>query len=170
MNIILAKRINFLRKEKQMTLIDLGKKTGISPATLSRYERGQTGTMTMNFIQSIAKALDTTVAYLLGLANDPAPNASPGQGTEVLQTFKIQDDYLAPLIPRGCVVTVVACTRPINHKYYLLKTTTGFIVRQALVNKENYVFQACNHREFRILSDKKNYEIVGLVTEVTNYI
>lgn len=49
-----------------MTLEELSKKVGVSRQTLSRYETGAIAGIPYDRIESIAKALDVTPAYLMG--------------------------------------------------------------------------------------------------------
>lgn len=64
-----GERIKNLRVEKKLTLRDLSQITGISKATLSRYENGDILNAPFDKIQSLAKALNTTPQYILGDIN-----------------------------------------------------------------------------------------------------
>ena len=67
-----GERINKRRKKMEMTLEELSKYVGVSRQTLSRYENGIIGIPAGN-IELIAKALNTTPAYLMGW-EDPSPS------------------------------------------------------------------------------------------------
>lgn len=61
-----GERLKNLRIEKKLTLRDLSQITGISKATLSRYENGDILNAPFDKIQTLAKALNTTPQYILG--------------------------------------------------------------------------------------------------------
>ena len=71
----IGERIIFLRENIDLSQIKLANKIGITKMTLSKYEhdinepRGE-------IIARLAKALNTTTDFLLGLTNDPAPHSS----------------------------------------------------------------------------------------------
>ena len=62
----IGERIKLSREKKGMTLEQLGKYVGVAAQTLSRYETGAITGIPADRIESIAKALDTTPAYLMG--------------------------------------------------------------------------------------------------------
>lgn len=69
----IGERISKKRKEKGITLDYLGKLVGMSRATLSRYESGDISNIPSDRIEAIAKALNTTPAYLMGWeASEPS--------------------------------------------------------------------------------------------------
>ena len=72
---ITASRINNLRKEKNISAEQLAEKTGVSPATIYRYENGSIEKMPTNILKSIAEALNTTPSYLMGW--DEPSNITP---------------------------------------------------------------------------------------------
>jgi len=67
-----AKRLKFIRKQLGITRKELGKITGIDPSLISRYERGER-TPTIDNLSIIAKALNISADYLLGLTDNPTP-------------------------------------------------------------------------------------------------
>lgn len=72
------RKIKSLRKEKKITLTELGEKTGYSASFLSQIERG-TNRPSLEALRKIADALDVTVASLL--ANE-APQVIQGETSE----------------------------------------------------------------------------------------
>ena len=62
----LKENIKSKRIERKMTLEDLAKNVGVSRQTIQRYESGVIGNIPSDKIESIAKALDTSPAYLMG--------------------------------------------------------------------------------------------------------
>lgn len=59
-------RIRKLRREKELTLIELSKQVGIQHSTLSQYETGKREPKLETW-EKIAKILDVSPAYLMGL-------------------------------------------------------------------------------------------------------
>jgi transcriptional regulator with XRE-family HTH domain len=65
----IGKRIKELRLAKGMTLEELGNKVGVGKSTVRKWETGLIENMRRDKILKVAKALDCTVEYLLGLEN-----------------------------------------------------------------------------------------------------
>lgn len=65
------------RKEIAMSAERLAEKVGVSPATIYRYEKGDIEKVPVDVIKDIAKALDTTPAYLMGWETSPAAPTIP---------------------------------------------------------------------------------------------
>lgn len=61
----IGRRIWQLRKEKMMTLEQLGNKIGVNKATVTRYEKGYVQHIGKMNLEGIATALGTTVDYLM---------------------------------------------------------------------------------------------------------
>lgn len=59
-------RIKKLRQEKQMTLEEVSKIVGVSRQTIQKYENGIISNIPSDKIELLAKALDTTPAYIMG--------------------------------------------------------------------------------------------------------
>lgn len=66
-----GERIKALRKRIGLSAEDLAAAVGISPATMYRYENGDTQKLSGNIIAEIAMKLHTSVNYLLGTTDDP---------------------------------------------------------------------------------------------------
>lgn len=62
----LKENIKSKRIECKMTLEDLAKSVGVSRQTIQRYESGVIGNIPSDKIELIARALDTSPAYLMG--------------------------------------------------------------------------------------------------------
>ena len=65
-------RIRARRKELGLSAEDVAALIGISPSTVYRYESSEIENMGIDKLEPIAKALQTTSAYLLGWAESPA--------------------------------------------------------------------------------------------------
>lgn len=61
------------RKEIAMSAEKLAEEVGVSPATIYRYEKGDIEKVPVDVLKNIAKALNTTPAYLMGWDTAPAP-------------------------------------------------------------------------------------------------
>lgn len=62
----IGEKIKILRKQKGMTLEELGDKIGVGKSTVRKWETGMIANMRRDKISKIAEALDTTPAYLMG--------------------------------------------------------------------------------------------------------
>lgn len=71
------------RLELGMTMKELAQKVGVSEGTISRWESGEISNMRRNVIVSLAKALNTTPAVLMGWT-EPDPNEARGVRIPVL--------------------------------------------------------------------------------------
>lgn len=59
-------KIKALRLANHMTLEELGNKVGVGKSTVRKWEQGIIANMKRDKIAKLAKALDTTPAYLMG--------------------------------------------------------------------------------------------------------
>lgn len=66
----LKENIKSRRTELQMTLEDLSKQVGVSRQTIQKYESGVISNIPSDKIELMAKALETTPAYLMGWGNE----------------------------------------------------------------------------------------------------
>lgn len=66
-----GKRIQKLRKEKGWTLEQLGNEVGVNKSTVRKWETGMIKNMRQNKLADLAKALNTTPAYLMGWDDAP---------------------------------------------------------------------------------------------------
>ena len=76
-------RIKIKRKAKDLTLEELATIVHLSRQTLSRYETGVISNIPSDTIELLAKALNTTPAYLMGWENTPAP-ADPFENVKLV--------------------------------------------------------------------------------------
>ena len=66
----MAKRIKDLRLEKGLTLEQVANVVGVGKSTVRKWETGMIANMKRDKIASLAKALGTTPAYLMGWKED----------------------------------------------------------------------------------------------------
>lgn len=75
----MAQRIKNLRKEKGLTLEQVANIVGVGKSTVRKWETGMIANMRRDKIADLAKALNTTPAYLMGW--DEKENLSPSKDT-----------------------------------------------------------------------------------------
>lgn len=63
-------RIHNLRKEKGMTLVELGNRVGVKDSAVSKWEKGRVTNIPLETLTSIAKALECTVNFLINGSNN----------------------------------------------------------------------------------------------------
>lgn len=66
----LGEKIRFRRTELGMTMEDLGNAIGVQRSAINKYEKGTISDLKLSTIESLSKALDVSVFYLLN--DDPA--------------------------------------------------------------------------------------------------
>lgn len=70
----IGERIKFKRLEKDMTLEDLAKITGVSKPTIFRYESGEIKNIPSDKIEKLAQGLNVSPGYLMGWEDDTLPS------------------------------------------------------------------------------------------------
>lgn len=75
----IAKKLNRYFAESEMSYAELAKRTGIPKSALQRYIVGQTDKIPIDRLESIAEALGTSAAVLMGWEEDEAPSPTPEQ-------------------------------------------------------------------------------------------
>ena len=93
----MAQRIRELRKAKKLTLEQVARVVGVEKSTVRKWETGTIASMRWDKIASLARALGTTPAYLMGskpaAAEGPAPAPQPvWEPEETVDTFSEGDD------------------------------------------------------------------------------
>jgi len=78
----LNRNIKRLRRERGLTLEELGQKVGTSRQTIQRYESGQITTIPYDKIILLAKALGVTPPELMGWKETDRPPAEPTESGE----------------------------------------------------------------------------------------
>lgn len=66
MEVTIGQRIKSIRKERGLSIDDLAEKLGKNRTTVYRYENGDIENLPLSILDSLAEALNTTPAYLLG--------------------------------------------------------------------------------------------------------
>lgn len=90
-------RIHLLRNNLRLTLQELGDKVGVSASTVRKWEIGYIQSIRTDKIQKLAKALNTTVDYLMGWSDNSVNIGSVGTNNGVIGQnsgeFHISDEY-----------------------------------------------------------------------------
>lgn len=96
-----GERIKCRRKELSMSAEQLAKKVNLSPATIYRYEKGDIEKVPADILKKVARALNSSPAYLMGWESENKPPIPAG---------------FQPLPKRDCVPRVgqIACGEPIT--------------------------------------------------------
>lgn len=68
----IGEKLKIRRKELNLTMLQVAKKTGVSEATVSRWESGDIANMRRDKIVSLANALKVTPAFIMGETDNPA--------------------------------------------------------------------------------------------------
>jgi len=113
-------RLRDLRIDRALSLSELGDKVDKSASTISRYENNSVAKWDPDLIIKIARALDTSAAYLMGMTDDPNfifdvdiedfanknyNEQNDASGDPELNIF-ISDDEMSPEIPYGAFVKI----------------------------------------------------------------
>ena len=73
MKVPLASRLRQVRRAKDHTQQQLGALAKINYTTISRIESGEAKQVYADTVRDLAKALEVSTDYLLGLTDDPTP-------------------------------------------------------------------------------------------------
>lgn len=73
----IGNKIKALREQQKLTLEQVGDIVGVGKSTVRKWETGEIANMRRDKIASLAKALHTTPAYLMGWEEDCPPQKPP---------------------------------------------------------------------------------------------
>ena len=82
-----GERIKARRKEIGVTADKLAEMIGVSRSTIFRYENGSIEKLPINSLVPIARALSTTVGFIMGWDDNPVPIGGDGIETDVKELF-----------------------------------------------------------------------------------
>jgi repressor LexA len=85
----MSKKIKELRQDKGLTLEQVAKVVGVGKSTVRKWETGMIANMKRDKIASLAQALGTTPAYLMGWEEDENKKAPPQDKIELSEGEKI---------------------------------------------------------------------------------
>ena len=86
-----GERIKLRRKELGLSADKLAEAIGVSRSTMFRYENGYIEKLPINNLVPLARALNTTVGYLMGCDDEkdaPIVGANDGCDTEAMRYFE----------------------------------------------------------------------------------
>lgn len=69
----IGERIKTIRKQKGITLADLGARLGISESNMQRYESGKIASVSIDFINRLAPILEVKPEWLIGWDKEATP-------------------------------------------------------------------------------------------------
>jgi len=69
----LARRISERLEALDLSIEEVGRRSGVSPSYISRIVRGERVNVGLETIQKIAHGLGTSISYLVGETDDPSP-------------------------------------------------------------------------------------------------
>jgi transcriptional regulator with XRE-family HTH domain len=75
----IGEKIKFLRLQANLTLEQVAEKVGVGKSTVRKWETGMIANMKRDKIATLAKALNTTPAYLMGWEEDENNKSPPDQ-------------------------------------------------------------------------------------------
>ena len=104
-NIELGKRLEFRRKQLELTLDDIAAEIGVAKSTVQRYEKGTIEKIKLPVIEAIARVLDVSPAWLCCKTDDMQPD-----NTVLLPSNIVRLPAVRPTVP---VVGQIACGTPI---------------------------------------------------------
>lgn len=94
-------KIRNKRKELRLTMLEVAEKTGVSEATVSRWESGDIANMRRDKIVSLASALQVSPAYLMGWEEEEKP------------TMIVENIIPMPDMNKVPLLGTIACGEPI---------------------------------------------------------
>lgn len=107
MGTLLRDRLLLARRDLEIDQRELSRRSGISPAYISKIERGRSDNVTVDIVFRLASALGVSPAYLLGLADAPLmDDGAPIESSKDRISFDVRDAEM-----RAAVVEIVAILR-----------------------------------------------------------
>lgn len=86
----MSEKIRQLRQEQGQTLEEIANKVGVGKSTVRKWETGQIANMRRDKIASLAEALHTTPAYLMGWEENTPPQIQTAPAEPELSEVKRQ--------------------------------------------------------------------------------
>ena len=84
----ISEKLKIRRKELDLTMLEVAQKTGVSEATVSRWESGDIANMRRDKIVLLARALQVSPSFIMGW-----DETSTSQGTDRFPSPNITEDY-----------------------------------------------------------------------------
>lgn len=109
----LGQKIYNLRKEKGMTLEDLGERVGVGKSTVRKWEKGMIKNMRRDKLISLAEALGCSVPYLLDCEESKTFN-NMSRTAEVLEESKLSGVSISDLLGVDYEITEKDCENTVR--------------------------------------------------------
>lgn len=97
---VIGARIRQLRENQHLEVGQLAYKTSVSPSYLYKLEAGESPNASGVILARVARALNTTVEYLIGVTNDPRPMSAPSIEAEMDPAHLLRLQELAERVAR----------------------------------------------------------------------
>lgn len=174
---MLGNRLKELRKDKLLSIVDLGNMVGKSKSTISRYENNLVEKLDLDLVESLAEVLDSSSAYLLGMTDDPYYRRSFKTTQKIserqLQNILVTNEDLAPDIPEDAWIQI----RPLKEKedlsignYYYIEFNNQKAFRMVVHDHVDGIgFLPMNLSEQRIAYDLNYVKILGKAISMKVY-
>lgn len=98
---LIGKRIKERREQLNMSADELAAEIGVHKATIHRYENGDFKSVKLPIIESIAKILEVSPAWIIGKTDNPKPEVYPIPERDRREITKIIDATLDLLRQEG---------------------------------------------------------------------
>ena len=95
-----GERVHLMRRRRKMTQKELGEAIGVSKTTIFRIEKGDFADAMGQHIAKMARVLNVSGNYLLGLQEEPEP-LEPEPPEQVAQGGESSSDTTAQRVPNG---------------------------------------------------------------------
>jgi len=132
-----AATIKALRIERNLSQLELSRRSGMSPAQLCKIERGRNG-LTASTLRRLADALDVPVSALMGESVGSAPVKNVGRSAEVVADASAAEE-LVPVFAAGVAERSIA-EEVAKHERALLEMESGLGIVQQSTLRLVYVY------------------------------
>ena len=189
---MLGSMISKIRKEQQMTKVELSKRTGINIGHITHIEKGERNP-SHKALKSITTALNVPyqiithlydkvvteddkrceminhLSFNKVLAIDSYSNFidCPSSATNASIALKIQDDVMEPTFQKGTYAFLELNVPLKNKDIGLFKYNNEFLVRKFIIRKDYLVLRAENKKYDDIkLSEDDDFTIIGRIIDI----
>lgn len=166
---MLGERIRELRRIRGLTSAELAEKIGKSRSSLSRYENNITYKWDSEIVDSLAKALNVSSSYLLGITDDPnfslVEEIEDFTSKDQLANVIVRNDEMSPVIPKGAIVKIRTMKNGESLQdgsLYYVEFGKKKCFRMAVDDEENGLgIMPNNISERRIAYDQEYVRVIG---------
>ncbi len=113
-----AQRLRSIMREKKLSQVEIARIAKVSEATVSRYLSEQTCLPTISALINLAKSLNVSIDYLMGLTNIPTPRQSGEEfGYVLCECYARASDRDKQLV--GVILNEYLTDEELSHNYDL---------------------------------------------------